>query len=171
VKDCAPHLPIDFESCRDPTDIMAVETEERRQPLLLKRPRLLAVRTRAAGDNDWRTAEPATDSVRAYGPAAPEPLSPSVACSISCLGTKRSLRSTVGTPTSAFGGRMRLSARSGCCSWLWRLSRPTSTGNTPSLSWRVTIHSSQCGTFSSSSGPLRQTSPGNVQQGDSPSTR
>jgi len=74
VKDCAPHLPIDFGSCRDPTDIMAVETEERRQPLLLKRPRLLAVRTRAAGDNDRRTAEPATDSVRAYGPAAQEPL-------------------------------------------------------------------------------------------------
>jgi hypothetical protein len=74
VKDCAPLLPIDFGSCRDPIDIMAVETEERRQPLLLKRPRLLAVRTRAAGDNDWRTAEPATDSVRAYAPAAQEPL-------------------------------------------------------------------------------------------------
>jgi len=53
---------------------MAAETKERRQPLLLKRPRLLAVRTRAAGDNDRRTAEPATDSVRAYGPAAQEPL-------------------------------------------------------------------------------------------------
>ena len=53
---------------------MAAETKERRQPLLLKRPRLLAARTRAAGDNDWRTAEPATDSVGAYGPAAQEPL-------------------------------------------------------------------------------------------------
>ena len=74
MKDCAPHLPIDFGSCRDPTEIMAVETEERRQPLLLKCPWLLAVRTRAAGGNDWTTAEPATDSVRAGEPAAQEPL-------------------------------------------------------------------------------------------------
>jgi hypothetical protein len=48
---------------------MALETGERGQPLLLERPRPLAVRTRAVGYNDHITAEPRTDSVRARGPA------------------------------------------------------------------------------------------------------
>jgi hypothetical protein len=38
------------------------------------RPRLLAVRTRAAGDNDWTTAEPRADSVPACWPATQQRL-------------------------------------------------------------------------------------------------
>jgi hypothetical protein len=51
---------------------MTFETEERGQPLLRERPRLLAVRTRAVADNDQTTADPGTDSVRAREPAPQE---------------------------------------------------------------------------------------------------
>jgi|GEM_PF-6973334 membrane fusion protein, multidrug efflux system len=52
---------------------MTLETEERCPTTLLQPPRLLAVRTRAVGDND-QTADPWTDSVRARGPAPQEQL-------------------------------------------------------------------------------------------------
>jgi hypothetical protein len=47
---------------------MTLGTEERFPTTLPQPPRLLAVRTRAVGDND-QTADPWADSVRARGPA------------------------------------------------------------------------------------------------------
>ena len=53
---------------------MAPETEEQRQPSLLERPRPLAVRMHAVGDNDQTTADAATVSVHLGGPAPQERL-------------------------------------------------------------------------------------------------
>jgi hypothetical protein len=52
---------------------MTLGTEERFPTTLPQPPRLLAVRTRAVGDND-QTADPWADSVRARGPAPQERL-------------------------------------------------------------------------------------------------
>jgi hypothetical protein len=94
---------------------------------------------RAVGDNDQTTALKSGSAAMA-------------ASSIS-------RRSTIGRSrtsfTGGFGGRMRWSSQSGCCSWLWRPQRPTSTGTSKGLSWRLTILSSRRGNFPSSPGPSR----------------